>query len=107
VLVGETASGEAVVVPGANVEHDDWTRGLCAERVALAHAVVTGVGRFRRAYLTCTEAPGCSPCGGCRQVLAEHLRDVPIVMDRGNDPPEITTFAALLPHNFTGDALRR
>jgi cytidine deaminase len=107
VLLAEDTEGRPLLVPGANVEHDDWTRGLCAERTALATAFALGARRFVRAYLTCPKAPGCSPCGGCRQLLAEHLAGVPLVIDRGDLPPEVTTPDALLPHFFSGDTLRR
>ena len=46
-----------VLVPGCNVEHPaDWTRGLCAERVALATAQAYGAGRPARLYVTCPDA---------------------------------------------------
>jgi cytidine deaminase len=107
VLLAEDAEGRPLLIPGANVEHDDWTRGLCAERTALATAFAVGAQHFVRAYLACPKAPGCSPCGGCRQLLAEHLTAVPLVMDRGDLAPEVTTPDALLPHFFSGDTLRR
>src|SRR5690606_2936393 len=47
--VAEAADGR--LVPGCNVEHADWTRGLCAERVALATARSYGVTALRRLYL--------------------------------------------------------
>ena len=91
---------------GANVEHADWTRGLCAERVALATAVSAGARGLRRIWLACPQAPHGTPCGACRQVLAELAPGVPLVMWRGEEPPEVTTPEALLPGAFTGEQLR-
>ena len=99
-----TASGRAF--PGCNVEHTEWTRGLCAERTALAVAAAYGADAVHRLFLSCPTDPRGTPCGACRQLLAEYAAGVPIVMDRGEAPPEITTAEALLPHFFTGEHLR-
>ncbi len=96
------------VVVGANVEDaHDWTRGLCAERAALVGAVAAGLGPIRRLYVACVKAPGGTPCGGCRQVIAELAPDCAVVIWRGAEAPEITTPAALLPGAFDGRALGR
>jgi homotetrameric cytidine deaminase len=92
--VAEAEDGR--LVPGCNVEHEDWTRGLCAERVALATARSYGVTALRRLYLTCPRDPSGTPCGACRQVLAELAPGVPIVMGRGDAAPEVTTPERLL-----------
>ncbi len=94
------------LVPGCNVEHADWTRGLCAERAALAVLMAYGVGPVRRVFLSCPSDPSGTPCGACRQLLAELVPEVPVVMDRGAGASETTTPAALLPQFFTGDTLR-
>ena len=99
-----TESGR--VFPGCNVEHADWTRGLCAERTALALAAAYGADRIARVFLSCPTDPRGTPCGACRQLLAEYAAEAPIVMDRGDAASEITTAAALLPKFFTGEHLR-
>ncbi|MEM1042061.1 MAG: cytidine deaminase [Bacteroidota bacterium] len=100
------ATEGGLLVPGCNVEHADWTRGLCAERTAVATAAAYGTGPVRRAYLSCPADPAGTPCGACRQLLVEYLPGVPVVMDRGEAVPETTTPEALLPDFFTGDTLR-
>ncbi|PAP76803.1 cytidine deaminase [Rubrivirga marina] len=107
--VGAAVEDEAGrVVLGANVEvAGDWTRGLCAERTALVGARAAGLGPIRRLYVACAKAPGGTPCGGCRQVIAELAPDCAVVIWRGADEPEITTPAALLPGAFDGSALAR
>ncbi|CAN5537553.1 hypothetical protein BH23BAC4_BH23BAC4_14340 [soil metagenome] len=92
------AAGRAVA--GCNVEHDDWTRGLCGERVALAIAQSFGLGPITRAYLTCIKDPKGTPCGACRQVIAEQMPDAVIVIDRGGSAVEHTDAAQLLPGSF-------
>jgi homotetrameric cytidine deaminase len=100
----EDADGR--LIPGCNVEHADWTRGLCAERVALVTARSFGVTAYRRLYVACPRAPGATPCGACRQVLAELAPAVPVVVARGTDAPAVTTPEHLLPGAFRGDRLR-
>ncbi len=104
--VVEDAEGR--LVTGANVEHEpDWSRGLCAERTALVGAVAAGLGPIRRLAVACPTAPGGTPCGGCRQVIAELAPDAEVVIWRGDDPPDVTTPAALLPGAFRGSSLER
>ncbi|MEM0962617.1 MAG: cytidine deaminase [Bacteroidota bacterium] len=100
----EDASGH--LAAGANVEVvQDWTRGLCAERTALVKARASGLGPIRRIYVACVKVPGGTPCGACRQVLAELAPDAEVVIWQGTDRPEITTTSALLPGAFGGNAL--
>ncbi len=106
ILLYEGEDGQARLVPGVNVEHPDWTRGLCAERSAIAAALSSGRGQIRRAYLSCPTDPTGIPCGACRQLLAEHLPDAALVMDRGPEPPERSTARDLLPRFFSGESLR-
>ena len=99
--------GDGRTVVGANVEHPaDWTRGLCAERVALVAAHASGLGPLTAVAVACASAPGGSPCGGCRQLLAEYAAgaEVRIATDA---QPRLTTPADLLPGAFVGDALGR
>ena len=97
---------EGRLVVGANVElASDWSRGLCAERTALVAARAAGLGEVRRLYVACAKAPGGTPCGGCRQVIAELAPAAEVIVWRGADPPDVMTPAALLPAAFGGDRL--
>ena len=55
------------VITGVNVENASYPLGMCAERCALARAAAEGVrpGDVEAVAVTA------SPCGGCRQWLAE------------------------------------
>jgi cytidine deaminase len=99
----ETAGGG--LLPGVNVEHNDWTRILCAERNAIGTAVSYGLREMSRLYLTCPRDPSGTPCGACRQLLAELAPGCTIWMDRGEEPAEEATSEALLPGFFSGAAI--
>lgn len=100
------AAGRAV--RGANVEFPaDWTRGLCAERVAVVAAHAAGLGPLVRVWVACTKAPGGSPCGACRQVLSDLAPGAAVVLWNGDDAPVETSAAALLPGAFRGEGLGR
>ena len=95
-------------MPGANVEDAaDWTRGLCAERTALVAARAAGFGPIARVTVACPKAPGGTPCGGCRQVIAELAPGAQVVIWRGDQAPEVTSAEALLPGAFGGESLGR
>lgn len=94
-----------VAIPGVNVEHPDWTRILCAERNALSTAYAYGYTHCTALYLSCPNAPNGSPCGACRQVLAERAPEATLYMDRHDAPVEQSTPAALLPAFFNSSDL--
>jgi homotetrameric cytidine deaminase len=101
----ETDDGR--LIPGVNVEHPDWSRILCAERNALGTAVSYGVGGLRRLYLACPRDAHGTPCGACRQLLAEQASGLTLWLDRHTEAPERTTPATLLPAFFKGETLGR
>jgi cytidine deaminase len=87
------------------VEHADWASILCAERNAVGTAVTFGERPEKMLALTCPKAPGASPCGGCRQILAEVAPDVTVWMDQGTSEPVGMSPGELLPLAFSGDDL--
>lgn len=64
-------------VEGVNVENAAYPLGVCAERVALSRAVTDGLkpGDLEAIAITA------SPCGGCRQWLAEFKLDRVVYKD--------------------------
>jgi cytidine deaminase len=100
-----TESG--AVFTGVNVENAAFPAGMCAERTAVFKAVTEGEQRFR-AVAVVTRNAG-SPCGSCRQVLAEFGLDTIVLI--GDDSGRIvqeTSVRALLPASFgPGDLDRK
>lgn len=91
---------------GCNVENASYGLCLCAERSAVAAAISCGVRTFQAVLiLTGGEEPG-TPCGMCRQVLAEFPPDFAVRCETvdGNASIE-TTVSALLPAAFDASQL--
>lgn len=86
---------------GTNIENASYGLTVCAERHAVAAAVAAGAKQVRAvAVITPTSPPG-SPCGACRQVLAEFaLPEAPVLLASPTGPADETTMGELLPRSF-------
>lgn len=96
---------EGRVWTGANVENASYTLGLCAERVAIFHALTHGAGRFTHVVVATDTAQPTSPCGACRQILWEFARDAMVVMVARDGAQTQRSVAELLPGAFDDGAL--
>ena len=83
------------VLEGVNVENAAYPLGICAERAALARAVAEGLGPGDLEVIAITA----SPCGGCRQWLAE-FRLERVVYRRADGELAVASPAQLLPDTF-------
>ena len=98
-----TADGE--VFAGCNVENASYGLTICAERVAVGSAVAAGHKEIVAVAVASSGAH--SPCGACRQVLSEFGPAMEVILVDADDPTKTrtTTLAALLPEQFSSDAL--
>ena len=93
------ASGH--VFAGANVENASYPEGNCAEASALAALVAAGERRITEALVLAAGERLCTPCGGCRQRLAEFAGpDVPIHLCGPDGLRRTVTMGDLLPLAF-------
>jgi len=89
---------------GVNVENAAYPNTMCAERVAVFKAVSEGETDFE--VIAVVTNNGGSPCGGCRQVLAEFgLGTIVLIADGQGKLQKVMTVAELLPEAFTPDHL--
>ena len=94
------------IFTGVNVENAAYPQTMCAERVAVFKAVSEGEKEFE--VISVVTDNGGSPCGGCRQVLAEFgLDTIVLLADRNGKLLKETTVKELLPEAFTPDHLRK
>ncbi len=70
---------DGTLIEGANIEFGSYGLTICAERTALAKAVTDGHRSFRRAGVARADGLPISPCGMCRQSLAEFGLDMMVV----------------------------
>ena len=93
-----TSSG--IIFGGCNIENSSLGLTICAERVAIATAVAAGEQQFEA--LAIATSDGATPCGACRQVLAEFGEDLVILVAVIGEHPEVRQLqlAELLPHQF-------
>lgn len=87
---------------GANVESASYPVGLCAEQAALGAAVSAGARGFRRLALTASSGEPPSPCGKCRQALAEFGGELRIVSEGVHGGRRRWRLEELLPDAFEG-----
>jgi cytidine deaminase len=93
---------DGTVFTGCNVENLSFGLTMCAERVAIGAAVVAGYRDFRCiAIVADTDSP-ISPCGACRQVMAEFNPSLAIISGNLKGRSESFSLAELLPRASTG-----
>ena len=98
----KTADGR--ILTGCNVENASFGLAVCAERNALFHAVACGERDFE-ALAVVTEN-GVTPCGACRQVLAEFSAHLTVIVADTAGGRRLYTLSELLPHAFGPEHLQ-
>jgi len=89
---------------GCNVENASYGLTMCAERTALGAAVAAGARTFRKLVVVSDSDPPASPCGACRQALAEFGGALE-VRAVGPRQEQRWTLDVLLPDAFTSRRL--
>ncbi len=95
---------QGIIYSGCNVENVSYGLSVCAERHAVAAAVADGSRNFRALVVVTDVSPPGSPCGACRQVLAE-FGDFPILLVNPGGERVETSVGELLPMAFTPENL--
>lgn len=88
------------IASGCNVENASFGLTVCAERNALARAVADGATSIVALVLYTPTPQPVTPCGACRQVIAEFGRDASIRAICTGPASVEYTLAELLPHGF-------
>ena len=88
------------IYSGCNVENSSYGATICAERTAICKAVSEGKISFRRIAIYADSENWCTPCGACRQFLAEFSPNMEVLCAKAGDRYVSYKLSELLPHTF-------
>jgi cytidine deaminase len=86
---------------GCNVENVSYGLTICAERVAIQTAIAAGERAFKAVAIMTGAATPASPCGACRQVLAEFGGGLQVILPGADGAaPTVRPLSDYLPFGF-------
>ena len=95
-------TGDGKIILGCNIESITYTPTVCAERTAIFSAISQGHRKFIAMAVVTGDDTVSSPCGVCRQVIAEFVdQDFPVILGNLQDKRMFLTLKDLLPYPFT------
>ena len=95
-------TAEEKIYTGVNVENASFGLTNCGERTAIFKAVSEGERSFKELIIYGQTEKPVSPCGACRQVMAEFFEpDLPVTLVAKNKSTVVMTVKELLPYSFT------
>ena len=112
--VGAAVIGDSgKVYTGCNIENASYPAGICGERTAIFKAISEGERKITMIALVAAEETKTaplpeypSPCGICRQVMAEFCeQDTPVLLAKSEDDYNEYKLYELLPLSFTAKDL--
>ncbi|WP_117276815.1 cytidine deaminase [Streptococcus intermedius] len=91
------------IFTGVNIENASFGLTNCGERTAIFKAVSEGVTDFKELIVYGETQHPISPCGACRQVMAEFFsKDLKVTLVAKDRSTVVMTVKELLPYSFTG-----
>jgi len=95
-------TAEGMIYTGVNIENASFGLTNCGERTAIFKAVSEGERSFKELIIYGQTEKPVSPCGACRQVMAEFFEpDLPVTLVAKNKSTVVMTVKELLPYSFT------
>lgn len=106
--VGSACLGESgKIYVGANIENISYPVGICAERVAISNGISKGEKKFSAIAIVGysknndNKQTFCSPCGMCRQFIAEFADDnLIVIIAKSKNEYKVFKFSDILPMTF-------
>ena len=90
------------IFTGVNIENASFGLTNCGERTAIFKAVSEGVTDFEELIVYGETEQPVSPCGACRQVMAEFFsKDLKVTLVAKDKSTVVMTVRELLPYSFT------
>ena len=93
-------AGSGKVYMGANIENASFPAGCCAERSAIYSAISNGEKVLDKLVIVASGNEIVYPCGICRQVILEHMKNSKIICAKNESEYEEYTIEDLLPKSF-------
>lgn len=97
---------DGTIFRGCNIENSSYGLTICAERNAIFNAVSQGYRKFKAMAVVCNSPGPCSPCGACRQVIAEFGGDIQLILANLAGEIKEVTASDLLPGFFRCEDIR-
>lgn len=94
------------VFTGCNIENASYGATNCAERTAIFKAVSEGCLEFEAIAIVASSGDYASPCGICRQVLAEFMPDGKVILDSNEKGMVTYLVRELLPFGFGSEDIK-
>lgn len=95
------------IYTGCNVENASFGATNCAERTAIFKAVSEGERRFKAIAIVSSSKDFTYPCGICRQVIGEFMKQGEIILENAEGELKIYPFNDLLPYHFGQEELNK
>ena len=90
------------IFTGVNIENASFGLTNCGERTAIFKAISEGVTEFEELIVYGETQKPVSPCGACRQVMAEFFsQDLKVTLVAKDKSTVVMTVKELLPYSFT------
>ena len=90
------------IFTGVNIENASFGLTNCGERTAIFKAISEGVTEFEELIVYGETQKPVSPCGACRQVMAEFFsQDLKVTLVAKDTSTVVMTVKELLPYSFT------
>jgi cytidine deaminase len=96
-----TSTGE--IFPGCNIENASYGLSICAERNAIANAIIGSeedTMTIKAIAVANSQNVSCSPCGACRQVIWEFGKNTQVIF-RSSQGWQTSSIKDLLPVGFS------
>ena len=95
-------ASDGQIFRGCNVENVSYGLTICAERSAIVSAIAAGCREFSKIVIVADTDQPVSPCGACRQVLAEFNPEMEVMLANFHGKIESYKLSELLPRPSTG-----
>lgn len=93
------------VYTGCNIENASYGATNCAERTAIFKAVSEGETEIVTIAIVSSGGDFTYPCGICRQVIAEFMKEGEFIFENGNGEIQVIPLEKMFPYSFTKEDL--